>query len=66
MFDFDEHVLYAMSPHVYPKPREIDPEELRQKSKIEIMNLNVASSINKRKSKLNVIKIIIFRKIKEY
>ena len=54
MFDFDEHVLHAISPHYYPKPKEIDPEELRQKSKIEIMNINVSTSIEKRKNKLDV------------
>jgi hypothetical protein len=55
MFDFDEHVLHAISPHVYPKPKEIDPEDLRQKSNIEIMNENLSNSITKRKSKLEVL-----------
>lgn len=55
MFDFDEHVLHAISPHVYPKPKEIDPEELRQKSNIEIMNAKLENSLEKRKSKLDVI-----------
>jgi hypothetical protein len=54
MFDFDEHVLHAISPHVYPKPKEIDPEDLRKKSNIEIMNQNLTHSIEKRKSKLDV------------
>lgn len=55
MFDFDEHVLHAISPHYYPKPKEIDPEELRKKSKIEVMNHNIISSLNQRKNKLGVI-----------
>ena len=54
LFEYDEHVLHAISPHVYPKPKEIDPEELRKKTKIEIMNNNVSSSIRRRKTKLDV------------
>jgi hypothetical protein len=54
MFDFDEHVLHALSPFVYPKPIEIDPEELRVKSKLEIININLNNSIHRRKIKLDV------------
>ncbi len=54
MFEFDEEVLHALSPYVYPKPKEINPEEFRVKTKLEIMNINLNTSLQKRKQKLEV------------
>lgn len=59
MFDFDDQVMHAISPHYYPKPRDIDPEHMRKKSCVEKMNKNASSLIDLRKLKLNVFKYMI-------
>jgi len=54
MLDIDEHILYALSPHYYPKPKEVDPTSLRPKSKYEIIHENDSFALAKRKNKLEV------------
>lgn len=54
MLQLDEHVLYALSPHHYPKPKEIDPLSLLPKSKMQIIQDNDSFAYTKRKSKLEV------------
>jgi len=54
MLQLDEHVLYALSPHYYPKPKEVDPASLRPKSKLQIIHDNDNTALTKRKSKLEV------------
>lgn len=55
----DEQVLYALSPHVYPKPKEINPHSMKPKTKKEIIEENDIFHLTKRKSKLEVIYYII-------
>jgi hypothetical protein len=54
MLQLDEHVLYALSPHYYPKPKEIDPASLLPKSKMQIIQDNDSFAYTKRRTKLKV------------
>jgi len=54
MIQFDDHLLYALSPHHYPKPKEIDPNTLKPKSKSQIIQDNDSFAYSKRKSVLEV------------
>ena len=60
MIKLDEHILYELSPHYYPKPKKEDPLSLKPKTKKQIIEENDNNFLNRRKSKLDVYKKINF------
>jgi hypothetical protein len=54
MLQLDEHILYALSPSHYPKPKEIDASLLRPKSKLQKIYENENQAMSRRINKLEV------------